>query len=269
MSSIVNVIRDIVRGELAELRLAELAVVEPNGLHPHASSSDKDNYACDVRLKNSGLVLRHVPVATDRVGTVAIPNEGDLVLLAFSHGDVNQPIIIGRLYADDDRPPVNRANEFVFRLPLAEPDDETVRFEIRNLPGETPPREFMVELQPRTELRLRDDDAEIRVGDTRVRLSQGGARDGEVRIEAGRSTITVLQDGDITVDAAGDLAVRATGDVSIEGANVRISSQQGTSIEAGTDVTARGNVGATVDGGMATTVRGRSVSVSGVTSFGP
>lgn len=269
MSTIVNVIRDIIRGELAELRLTEMAIVEPNGLHPHSSASDKDNYACDVRLKNSGLVLRHVPVVTDRVGTVAIPNEGDLVLLAFSQGDVNQPIIIGRLYADDDRPPLNRADEFVFRLPLAEPDDDTVRFEIRNLPGETPRREFMVEMQPKTELLLHDDDAETRVGDTRVRLSQGGARDGEIRIEAGRSTITIVQDGDITIDTAGDVAIRATGDVSIEGANVRIRSQLGISLEAGTELTAKGTVGATVDGGMATTVRGLSVSINGITSFGP
>jgi uncharacterized protein involved in type VI secretion and phage assembly len=269
MSSVVGVIRDIVRSELSELRFAELAVVEPDGLHPHADGGDQDNYSCDVRLRNGGLLLRKVPVATDRVGTVAVPNEGDLVLLAFSHGDVNQPVVIGRLYADDDRPPVNRADEFVFRLPLADPDDRTVRFEIRNLEGASPPREFVVRMAPKTELVLHDADAELRVGDTRVRLSQAGGRDGAVRIEAGRSVITIDQDGDVTVDSAGALTLKAQGDVSISGTNVDISSRMATTVTAGTELSASGKVGATVDGGMSATVRGRMVSVSGITSFGP
>jgi phage baseplate assembly protein gpV len=269
MSSVVGVIRDIVRGELAELRFTELAVVEPDGPHPHADPSDQDNYSCDVRLRNGGLLLRKVPVATDRVGTVAVPNEGDLVLVAFSHGDVNQPVVVGRLYADDDRPPVNRPDEFVFRLPLADPDDRTVQFEIRNLGDATPPREFVVRMAPKTELRVHDADAELRVGDTRVRLAQPGSRDGEVRIEAGRSVVTIAQDGDVTVDAAGALTFRATGDVSISGANVEISSRLATTVTAGTELSASGKVGATVDGGMSATVRGRMVSVSGITSFGP
>jgi uncharacterized protein involved in type VI secretion and phage assembly len=269
MSSVVSVIRDIVRSELAELRFAELAVVEPGGLHPHAAEADQDNYSCDVRLRNGGLLLRRVPVATDRVGTVAVPNEGDLVLLAFSYGDVNQPVVIGRLYADDDRPPVNRADEFVFRLPLAEPDERSVRFEIRNLRDATPPREFVVRMAPKAELVLHDADAELRVGDTRIRLSQAGSRDGEVRIEAGRSVVTISQDGDVTVDSAGALTLKAEGDVSISGANVEISSRLATTVGAGTQLTASGKTGATVDGGMSTTVQGMSVSVSGITSFGP
>lgn len=269
MSSAVSVIRDIVRGELAELRFAELAVVEAGGLHPHAAAGDGDNYSCDVRLRNGGLLLGKVPVATDRVGTVAVPNEGDLVLLTFAHGDVNQPVLIGRLYADDDRPPVNRSGEFVFRLPLAEPDERTVRFEIRNLGDAAPPREFTVRMAPKTELVLHDAEAVLRVGDTRIRLSQEGSRDGEVRIEAGRSTVTISQDGDVTVDSAGALTLKAAGDVSISGTNVDISSRAATTVSAGTQLSASGKVGATVDGGMSATLKGLSVSVSGVTSFGP
>ena len=208
-------------------------------------------------------------MATDRVGTVAVPNEGDLVLLAFSHGDVNQPVVICRLYADDDRPPVNRADEFVFRLPLAKPDERTVQFEIRNLADATPAREFVVRMAPKTELVLHDADAELRVGDTRIRLSQAGSRDGEVRIEARRSVVTISQDGDVTVDSAGALALKAAGDVSISGANVEISSLLATTVKAGTELSASGKVGATVDGGMSATVKGLSVSVSGITSFGP
>jgi len=46
-------IQRIVREELAQVRAAELAVVEEQ--HPHASDSDTDNYACTVKLRDSQL----------------------------------------------------------------------------------------------------------------------------------------------------------------------------------------------------------------------
>ena len=60
MSELVGIIRQIIHNEMQRLRITELAVVEADGQHPHASGGDKDNYACDVRLKNSGLVLKQV-----------------------------------------------------------------------------------------------------------------------------------------------------------------------------------------------------------------
>ena len=68
--------------------MTELGVVE--AVYPHADSGDTDNYGCDVRLKNSGLLLQRVPVATGHIGTAAFPNIGDLVVLTFCKGDVNQ-----------------------------------------------------------------------------------------------------------------------------------------------------------------------------------
>src|SRR6266853_4287550 len=131
MGTIVSTVQEIIRHELRNVRVAELGLVE--AVYPHSTSDDDDNYGCDVRLKNSGLLLKRVPVATDRIGTVAIPNKGDLVLLAFDNGDVNQAIIIGRLYNDADRPPLNKPNEVIFRLPLAKADDKTLKAAIRNI----------------------------------------------------------------------------------------------------------------------------------------
>ena len=93
MSTIVGTIQEIVRQELRRVRVAELGVVE--AVFPHADGGDDANYGCDVRLKNSGLLLKRVPVATGHIGTVVIPNVGDLVLLTFDMGDVNQPFLIG------------------------------------------------------------------------------------------------------------------------------------------------------------------------------
>ena len=68
-ATLFDTIRRIVREEMASLPTAELGIVE--ALHPHASASDLDNYACTVRLRDSGLVLARVPVATPRIGAVA------------------------------------------------------------------------------------------------------------------------------------------------------------------------------------------------------
>jgi hypothetical protein len=270
MSTLIDIIQQIVREELHGLRVAELAVVEQNGLHPHAAASDKDNYACDVRLKNGGLVLKQVPLATGHIGTAAIPNEGDLVLLTFDHGDVNQPIIIGRLYNDADRPPLNKAHEVIFRLPLAQPDDKTVKVEIRNLPDQSPPRECLLEMLPKIHVQFKDDSVVAQAGKTKLTLIQPGERDGQVVVEAGRSTLTLNQDGDITIESAGNITLTtATGDVSIEGMSVAIKSQTGTTIEAGTEAKLTARIGATVDGGLSATVKGATVSIKGITSFSP
>ena len=79
MSTIVNTIQEIIRHELRSVRITELGIVE--AVYPHSTNSDKDNYGCDVRLKNSGLLLKRVPVMTGHIGTATIPNINDLVLL--------------------------------------------------------------------------------------------------------------------------------------------------------------------------------------------
>ena len=105
--------KEIAAREAAKIYTTELGVV--TAVFPHADESDKDNYACSVKLKNrDDLELRQVPVATPHIGWANIPNIGDLVLLTFIGGDLNAPVIIGRLYNDEDRPPKNDQNQVVF-----------------------------------------------------------------------------------------------------------------------------------------------------------
>lgn len=267
MSTIVDTIQAIVRQEMRGVRITELGVVE--AVYPHSAASDMDNYGCDVRLKNSGLLLKRVPIATGRIGTVAIPNIGDLVLLAFDKGDVNQPIVIGRLYNDTDRPPLNNPDEVIFRLPLAESDDKTVKAAIRNIQGNTPPREIIVEMPPKITVRITDGTVRATAGKTEMKLDQPDGSGGTVTVVAGRTKITMNQDGDVTVEAAGAMSLKATGDLTLEGQNVAIKGRMKTDVEAGTQATLKANMGATVNGGLASTVQGATVSIKGITSFSP
>ena len=118
MESIIGIIKNVAQKELGRIYTTELG--EVTAIFPHKSDSDKDNYQCSVKLKNrkepdgSDFELRKVPIATGHIGLANIPSVGDLVLLSFIGGDINAPVIIGRLYNDKDQPPVNDKSQVVF-----------------------------------------------------------------------------------------------------------------------------------------------------------
>ncbi len=267
MSTIVATIQEIIRHELNRIRIAELGVV--TAVYPHSADGDSDNYGCDVRLKNSGLELKRVPVATGHIGTAAIPNIDDLVLLTFDKGDVNQPIIIGRLYNDADRPPLNTTDEVIFRLPLHSEDDAAIKAEIRNHQDQTPPREILIEMPPKITLRINDGAVTATAGKTEMKLDQPDGSGGTVTVVAGNTRIVMNQDGDVEVEALGAMTLKARRDLTLEGQNVKIKGQMNTDMEAGAQATVKANMGATVNGGLSATLQGATVSIKGFTSFSP
>ncbi|WP_250280523.1 phage baseplate assembly protein V [Frankia sp. CiP1_Cm_nod2] len=266
MSMIVNTLQEIIRHELRGIRVNEVGLVE--AVHPHADTADGDNYGCDVRLRG-GLLLRRVPIATTRIGSAAVPNVGDLVLLAFDRGDVNAPIVVGRLYNDVDRPPLNKPNEVIFRLPLAGADDRTVRGAVRTTDRGTPARELIFELPPKITVRVTDAAVRATAGRTELRLDQPDGGSGTVTVVAGRTRIVMNQDGDVTVEAAQAMTLRATGSLTLEGASVAIKGTGDVTVEAGGSATLKASGTATVQAAGATTLQGALVAIKGVTSFSP
>ena len=116
-NSIIGVMKKVAEHEAQRMSLLELGVVTE--VFAHAAEGDKDNYQCSVKLKNrkqpdgSDFELRKVPVATGHIGLANIPNVGDLVAVGFVGGDLNAPIILGRLYNDEDVPPNNDAGQVI------------------------------------------------------------------------------------------------------------------------------------------------------------
>jgi phage baseplate assembly protein gpV len=111
----ITLIKAVTRDQLRAFKTTELGIV--TAVYSHETAKDKNNYECDVRLRNSGLELKRVPVCTQRVGSVAIPNVDDMVLVQFLHGDIHAAVITGRLYNDVDRPPEAKPHEFVYISP--------------------------------------------------------------------------------------------------------------------------------------------------------
>ncbi len=226
-----SVVRAVVREELRGFRTAELGVVTAS--YPHESASDSNNYECDVRLRDSGLELKRVPVGTDRIGAVAIPNPDDLVLVQFLNGDPHSAIIPGggRLYNDADRPPEAKLHEYVFVSP--DPEESGIR-------------RFYIELPKGNKLTFEDSELSLEMGGTRVTITN----DGDVVIES-PSNVEISAQGDATLHADGSLDLTAGGDVSVEGANVTVKAQSS----------------ATVQGSSSATLKGGTVSIAGQISF--
>jgi phage baseplate assembly protein gpV len=268
MSTIVGMIRDLVRHELqSSVRFAEPGVVE--AVYPHAADDDSDNYGCDVRLKNSQLLLKRVPIATGHIGTVAIPNVGDLVILQYWYGDVNQPIVIGRLYTDDDRPPLNKPNEVIFRLPLHAADDDAIRAAIRNIADNDPPREILVEMSPKIAVQITDDKVRATAGKTEMTLDQPGSSGGVVTVVAGRTKLTMNQDGDVKVESVGAMEIQAGRDLKIGAQSITIDAQASLTLQAAGSAKLKANGQVTVQAAGAATVQAATVQIKGVTSFSP
>ncbi len=259
MTTIVDTIQAIVRSELRHLRSPELGVVE--AVYPHRDDGDLDNYGCDVLLKNTALLLKRVPVATGHIGTVSIPNIGDLVLVAFEGGDVNQPIIIGRLYNDEDRPPINSMDEVIFRLPLTKSDDDSILGAVRNHADQQPPRTIVVELPPKITLEVDDGTVTATAGATEMKLDQSGSSGGKVTVIAGRTTITMDEDGDVSIDSAGSISIKASGDLSLE-AGGSVSIDAGASVPAAAATAAAVKRGTPESGRARASARVQSASVA-------
>jgi uncharacterized protein involved in type VI secretion and phage assembly len=215
-ASLFDTIRRIVREELRRTRTAELAVVQES--HPHASDSDSDNYACSVALRDSGMVLKQVPVATQRIGAAAIPDVGELVLVQFLDGDINAPVITARLYNDEDRPPVNDLGRAVLHLPPEAGDDEAVHLALDS--GDS--RGLTLRLGSGLTLTLQDDDPVVELSVDGGKATLSIARDGGVTIES-RRDVTIKGQGNIAIEAQGELDLKGSAGVNINGATVNIN----------------------------------------------
>ncbi|MCA0350521.1 MAG: phage baseplate assembly protein V [Chloroflexi bacterium] len=124
MEELLQIIQRVAERSTQRIHTSELGVV--TAVFSHADEGDNDNYQCSVQLRNYQLPdggpfeLRKVPVATPYLGLACIPNVGDLVVLSFIGGDINAPIIMGRVYNDEDRPPANNPKEFLLQHSIAE-----------------------------------------------------------------------------------------------------------------------------------------------------
>lgn len=216
--SVVSLIKALIRDEMRAMQQGELGVV--TSIFPHESDSDHDNYECNVKLKDTGHELRRVPVATGVVGGVAVPNVEDLVLVSFLQGDLNQPIITGRLYNDKQRPPVNKANEMLYHLPLDASDSDALVIAIRSGQDFTPTRQIEITMGDKLSIKLTDDDpvAEIKTNSLTIQLKNNG----DVSIDS-QGKVAIKSSAGLELKSDGNINIEASGQMTIKGATIDLN----------------------------------------------
>ncbi|NEP78490.1 MAG: hypothetical protein F6K39_10050 [Okeania sp. SIO3B3] len=237
MDSIVGVMQKVAQQEARKIYTTELGIV--TAVFPHTSESDKQNYQCSIKLKNQKLPngkdfeLRQVPVMTPHIGLANIPNVGDLVLVTFVGGNINAPVIIGRLYNDKDLPPVNKEKEFLLQHNQKEggklkiDEKGVVTITSKNEKNEiTVNDEKIMAANEKCSITLEGGDATVKNEKCSVTLAGGDATvknekcqvslsGGSVTIDNGTCKIKV-ESGGITIDAASsNVTVKSMGSIKI------------------------------------------------------
>lgn len=159
------------------------------------------DHAVSIKLRDSGVLLPRVPVAVGVLGFAAIPAVGDLVVVLFLDGDLNAPVVVGRLYHPDLNPPAHADGEIVLALP---PGDDQAKVKLTIVPG-TP--SVLITLPGDVAIECVEDKAEIRAGELRATVDGSGG--GRAEIAAGGSKITLKKDGDITLTTSGTFKIDA------------------------------------------------------------
>jgi uncharacterized protein involved in type VI secretion and phage assembly len=145
-------------------------------------------------------------------GMVWIPEAGDEVVVAFEHGDIAHPIVVGSVWNGVAKPP-ERMMEGLFDKGLRKRSAITSPGEHKILTYDMP------------------DDAGIMLitadNGYRVLLDQSGKRvkihsDGKLQLHAA-GDLEIKVDGSIKIDAGGTLDLKAAGNMTIKGAKVAIN----------------------------------------------
>ena len=193
MSGMVEVIRKIVEAEIRKIYVTEVGVV--TSVFP----GPDDFYRCHVKLLSRGVAdtdsdieLRDVPIATQQIGLVSIPNVDDLVLVSFLNGDLQAPVIIGRLYNDAQKPPENKIDELVYVAPGMKGDDDEAR-------------RVYVEFPSGIKLTMTED---------------------IVNLEAGKTLLTINRDGNVEIECNEAVSITATGDMTFKADTITMESEK-------------------------------------------
>ncbi|HEY7108495.1 MAG TPA: phage baseplate assembly protein V [Nitrososphaeraceae archaeon] len=267
--SIVDSIRKIAEAEIRKLHTTEIGKV--TSVFPHSTEGDKDNYECNVKLRDKDVELRKVPVIISQIGLANIPHVGDLVLLTFVNGDINSPVILGRLYNDEDRPPLSKMEEIVYAPPYTK--DEKLRRINIVLPEST------------LNLNFYDDRISLTVGKSSVNVNSEGeiimkSMEGDQSSDGGnaKSAITVSTGGieissdsdiliktksNIQLECGADFSVEAKGDISLTaGKDVIIKSTKDTQVQATTSLSLKSSAVANVESTGPMTIKGAIVNIN-------
>lgn len=218
MHQVVQVMRQIARHEAMQRNAAYLGVVK-------SVQGGPDDHSCTVELRESRIVLPNVPIAVGVLGFASLPAEGDLVMVLFLGGDLHAPIIAGRLYTQDLKPPQHGPGELVLQLPVSADASERVELRIKTPGDGSRALSLVLDGDVRVAVEIADDGITLTAQDAKLQLSQTGSSDGQLAITVGEAKMTFAQNGDVSLETTGKLTLKGQS-VEISGdASVKVAGQ--------------------------------------------
>jgi phage baseplate assembly protein gpV len=152
-----------------------------------------------------------VPMVGSSVGSYFIPANGDDVLVAFEHGDVNAPYVIGSLWSSQAPPPYASPSQQMRTIHTPNGNEITFNDLVPTITIKTPNGQT------------------VELSSTGVTVKSGGGKieivdaPPSVKISSGSNVIEMKTDG-MSISASPNLSITATGELSITGSIVRINS---------------------------------------------
>jgi uncharacterized protein involved in type VI secretion and phage assembly len=148
-------------------------------------------------------------------GTYFIPQSGDEVLVAFNHGDVTEPFVIGSLWNGRDQPPrsgpLDPVNARVIRTPAGheiELDDTEQSITILSSSGQ-----------------------KVSIGPEEIVLSAG----------SGASKLTLTTAGTVTIEGT-KVEIKATGSAEVKGTDLSLNGDANATLKGGGACTIQGGL---------------------------
>ncbi len=154
-------------------------------------------------------------------GAFFVPEVNDEVLVAFEHGDINAPYIIGTLWNGQDTPPVDNSDGSNHTKQIKSRCGHTLTFD------DTPENEcFQIQTNVGHVLKLDDKNGSGKVS---LKTSSGHALElndegNEVSLkDSNGNKISIdASSGDISVHSSGNVHVQASGQVDVQGSMINL-----------------------------------------------
>lgn len=193
-----------------------------------------------------------LPMAGNGYGASFLPEVNDEVLVAFDHGDIDRPYVLGVLYNGKDVPKHSGASLV----------DSAGKVLVRGL--ETPGHHRLEFFEQGGD----QDAVVLTTGDDKFSL----------HLDKQNTTIRVTSEGTVEIDAQQDITVKTPGNFDLEAQKITLTAQNGATIDAGagpaemksavkasvegTQLELKGSAKADLNGGAMTTVKGAIVQIN-------
>jgi len=185
----------------------------------------------NIDLTNQGRVQLHLPwlnsidpwarvavlMAGPDSGTYFIPQQGDEVLVAFNHGDVSDPFVVGSLWNGQDKPPAQESLDPVNKRMIRTPKGHTLVFDDLE-------QSITIKHATGGQVELTSDKIELSIGPASILLEQNGSitikTEGTLNLDA--TTINISADAKLGLSGKTSASMDGGASCSINAASISI-----------------------------------------------